>query len=246
MSYELKTVNFDPTKIKAITFDLDDTLYDNGPIIKQAEEQFILFLQKRLSIPITLTIFNEFKSECALADPDIVHDVVTWRMATILNLLQFYKLKFGEKYLRIAQQSMDVFIYYRNKVQIDLDVHKLLFDLNKKYRLAVISNGNLDINKVGLSPYFDFSLRAGVDGKSKPELDLFRKAQDIWKLPPDSILHVGDNFSTDVIGASLASWQTCWLCDDKYSFSQDAMNTNSHIQDANLKIKSILDLRILL
>lgn len=241
MKNKFKTFNFELLKIKAITFDLDDTLYDNRPVIKLAEAQFIASLQEQLKIALTLDEFNQFKAQCAIEDPDIVHDVITWRMAAILNLFHSYQLNLDKKHLQIAQQAMDVFVHYRHQIDVDVKVHQLLSELKKQYRLATITNGNVEVDQIGLSPYFDFALRAGLEGKSKPEPDLFLKAQSIWQLPADSILHVGDNFATDVLGAYSSNLQTCWLCEtDQVEIPQDQLHC------VNLKIQSILDLRCLL
>lgn len=231
--------NFNPLIIKGITFDLDDTLYDNKPVIKQAEFAFIDFLKKQFQIPLTLEQFNQFKTQCATSDPELIHDVVTWRMAALFLLLQYYQFDLNRMNLQLIQQAMDIFIDYRNRIKIDYSVLELLNKLSKKYRLGVISNGNADISRIGLSSYFDFALRSGKHGRCKPERDLFLKAQLIWQFKPEFILHVGDNFKTDIIGAHSAHFKTCWLY-------QEQIPCFTEITQADFIIHSILELNRLL
>ena len=77
--------------------------------------------------------------------------------------------------------------------------------------MVAITNGNVDENQIDLGQYFEFVLRAGPDGRSKPFPDMFVTAAKRLSLSPEQILHVGDHPVSDVQGAKQAGYQTCWL-----------------------------------
>lgn len=231
--------SFDASQIKAITFDLDDTLYDNVPVLKHAEAQFIQYLSRALQQPLTLEAFNQYKKKCVMADEMLIHDVVKLRIAAILLLLEERHYGFSPQHVEIAQQAMNVFIHYRSQIQLETKVHQLLARLKQNYRLGAITNGNADVEAMEIAHYFDFCLKAGADGLSKPHSDLFQKAEKIWQLEPSQLLHVGDNLETDVLGARNANWHSAWLCLDNAAF------LDPDLKGASVKLHSILDLNFL-
>jgi putative hydrolase of the HAD superfamily len=66
---------------------------------------------------------------------------------------------------------------------------------------VAITNGNAQPELFGLSGYFEFVLRAGPDGRSKPFADMYHLAAEKLNVPLGEILHVGDDLTTDVAGA---------------------------------------------
>ena len=58
--------------------------------------------------------------------------------------------------------------------------------------MGVITHGNVEIAKIGLGDYFQFSLRGGPDGRSKPFPEIFELASQKLNVPAHHILHVGD------------------------------------------------------
>jgi FMN hydrolase / 5-amino-6-(5-phospho-D-ribitylamino)uracil phosphatase len=197
--------------IKAITFDLDDTLYDNVPVIKKAESELIQKLQATTGLAhLTLETFNQLKQQMQEIDPDIYHDVVAWRIMTLRHL--FAKINLSTSQIdEKVQEMMAHFTYWRHQIDIPPDIHQLLNGLAERVPLAVITNGNVEVVKLGIDHYFEFSLRGGIDGRSKPYPDIFTLAAKQLAVSPANILHVGDNLYTDVMGAINAGMQACWL-----------------------------------
>ncbi len=85
-------------------------------------------------------------------------------------------------------------------------------------RLAVLSNWDERLHPVmravGLSDSFEFVLPSVEGPAPKPDVRLFRVAADRLSLPPGALLHVGDSWRDDVVGARAAGWVACWLCRD--------------------------------
>ncbi|MGF1701046.1 5-amino-6-(5-phospho-D-ribitylamino)uracil phosphatase YigB [Photobacterium makurazakiensis] len=201
---------------KALTFDLDDTLYDNRPVIRRAEQAMHDWLAA--NHPATTGIGREhwlaLKRQLAEADPMLRHDVTLWRYELIkIGLMQLgYSLIQAEC---AARQGVDVVLEVRNQVDVPEETHRVLGLLAEKRPLVAITNGNVDINKIGLGQYFDAVLMAGHDGLAKPEPILFAKAATFLKVAPQDILHVGDHLVTDVGGAKINGFQACWFNDSQ-------------------------------
>lgn len=198
--------------IKALTFDLDDTLYDNGPFLTKAVEQMMAVITQIDGLQnVELKEYNQVKQDVLIAQPQIYHDVLVWRMEAIRALLRLKGIKDKAIIEKIIEDAMNSFIFWRNKVVVPQASLDTLAILAKKYPLAVITNGNADINKIGLSDYFQFYLRGGEDGLSKPFTDMFITAAKQLNLPAEQILHVGDNLTADVQGAINSGMQACWI-----------------------------------
>jgi putative hydrolase of the HAD superfamily len=75
-------------------------------------------------------------------------------------------------------------------------------------RVAVISNseGMLEqlFGRLGILGAFDLVVDSGILGVEKPDPRIFRVALDRFGVSPERTLHLGDNFSTDVLGARAA------------------------------------------
>lgn len=200
------------TTIKALTFDLDDTLYDNAPFMAQAEAALINSLAQYDGLKNTrLSDFNKVKLAVLESQPNIYHDVLVWRAEAIKQFLYINGIQDKSQQEDIIDTAMHDFIFWRNKVVVPQQAIDMLVLLSKKYPLAVITNGNAEITKIGLSDYFQFSLRAGPDGLAKPYPDMFKLAAERLAIAPQNILHIGDNLFADVIGAINGGMQACWL-----------------------------------
>lgn len=198
--------------IKGLTFDLDDTLYDNGPFLKQAELHMMQTINQVDGLQqVQLTDYNHVKRQVLIEQPDIYHDVLQWRAESIRQLLRAKGLNDRTVIDRITVDAMDNFVFWRNKVVVPQESLDILAKLAEKYPLAVITNGNADINKIGLKDYFQFYLRGGADGLSKPFADMFVSAAKRLNVPAQHILHVGDHIIADVQGAINGGMQACWL-----------------------------------
>lgn len=197
--------------IKAITFDLDDTLYDNATIVENAESKLIDALNQLGKLGnLTLTEYYAVKSVVLNHHPEIYHDVIAWRSETIKYILQKAP-RSKHQIQQIIDESMSLFTDWRHAMTVPQSSYDLLIYLANKYPLAVITNGNVDINRIGLKDYFQFSLRGGADGRSKPFPEVFQLAVQKLSVDANHILHIGDSLSADVNGAIKSGLQSCWI-----------------------------------
>ena len=96
------------------------------------------------------------------------------------------------------------------------DVTRTLSALREHgYHPGVISNwdGNLpDMCQAwGIAPFFDFILASWGVGYAKPNPLIFQEAMRRAAVSADAILHVGDSYNADVLGAQAAGLSAVWL-----------------------------------
>lgn len=225
--------------ISVLSFDLDDTLYNNQPVIAAAEAAMLASLAHYA--PITQSYGSDFwwqqRRSLAKAQPEIRHDIGRWRLLGIEAGLVELGLTSCEA-AEIAELAYDAFWQARTTINIAPEVTHLLKQLAERYQLIAITNGNACINKMGLSDLFEFSLQAGPDGRMKPYPDLFLTAAQRLNVAPSAILHIGDSHRADVLGALAAGCQAAWL--DHY---QQSVSILPHIRIRELSSLTLLDPR---
>ena len=198
--------------VAAITFDLDDTLYDNGPAIARAEQWMLSHLRSEYLATAMLDKprWLALKRQLLLSRPELRDDVSLARLHGIREAL----VQGGMPPSQATQEAETVFAGFlaeRSKIAVSDETHALLARLAGRYPLAVITNGNLDLVQAGLADYFTLVCKAGAGARMKPAPDMFMQVQAALGLAPDRILHVGDHPETDVLGARLHGFRAAWL-----------------------------------
>lgn len=195
-----------------LSFDLDDTLYPNAAVIAGAE----LAMQQQLQRLLGDVSYNQpgywwqQRQLLAAQQPQVRHDVSRWRLLALeqgLVAQGHSRCSAGD----IAEVAMLAFLQARSHIQLAPTVRPLLSQLANHFALIAITNGNADLQRMGIADLFQFALRAGPDGRMKPYPDLFLQAATRLQVPPAQILHIGDHPNSDVQGALNAGCQTCWL-----------------------------------
>ncbi|MGC9459353.1 5-amino-6-(5-phospho-D-ribitylamino)uracil phosphatase YigB [Vibrio genomosp. F10] len=200
--------------IQAMTFDLDDTLYDNRPVILRVERKITQWLHQNhpISAQRPLEWWQQVKRDVMINEPMLKHDVTRWRFTQVYQGLKL--LGYNDEQADLAATAaIDKVLELRSQFQVPDETHRVLTLLSQRYPLVAITNGNVDVHKIALDPYFSLVLKAGPDGRAKPAEDLFVKASEFLKVAPKHILHVGDHLITDVVGAKNNGFQACWFND---------------------------------
>lgn len=204
--------------IKAITLDLDDTLWPVWPTIERAEKALGLWLSQHA--PMAATLFanaaqrNEIRTEIVRTRPELGHDLSALRRESIRAALT----RSNENPL-LAEPAFDVFFAERNRVNLFHDAILALEFLSARFPIVALSNGNADIERIGIKPYFRASISAQAFGMAKPDARIFHAAAGAVDVSPAAVLHIGDDAGLDVLGALNAGMQTVWLNRDDSSWS---------------------------
>jgi FMN hydrolase / 5-amino-6-(5-phospho-D-ribitylamino)uracil phosphatase len=96
-------------------------------------------------------------------------------------------------------------------VQVYADVVPGLARLGSRYALASLSNGNADLQRIGLDHVFAVSLNAQQIGAAKPQRRCFERLAAELHLSAAEIVYVGDDPLLDVVAARQAGLPTAWM-----------------------------------
>ena len=196
-------------QVRAITFDLDDTLWPIAPVMVRAEQCLDAWLHAhcpRSAQAYPIERMRALRDRIAQENPQIAHDFAAQRRLSLRAALEPHG--YGEDHIDAAFAA---FYAERNRVHCYADALPALQQLVARYPLAAITNGNADLDAIGIQAHFRFVLHAGAFGVAKPAADIFHAACTKLALAPHEVLHVGDAADHDVIGAHHAGMRTAWL-----------------------------------
>lgn len=197
-------------RIRAISLDLDDTLWPIWPTIERAEATLQRWLATHA--PTTAALSATPGTLRAVRDgmveqrPDLVHDLSALRRESIRVLLR----RAGDD-PALAEPAFDVFFAERQRVELFADALPALDFLTARYPLVALSNGNADVHRVGLGGYFKAAFSAREFGVGKPDPRIFHAAASAVNVAPHEVLHVGDDAHLDGVGGLDAGMQVAWL-----------------------------------
>ena len=200
----------DPARIKAISLDLDDTLWPIWPTIERAEATLAAWLREHAPATAALAgdpqALREARHYLQIKRPDLSHDLSALRRESI----RFVLLKAGDDPM-LAEPAFEVFFAERHRVELFEDALPALEWLASRYPVVAVSNGNADVHRVGLGRHFHAALSAREFGVGKPDARIFHAAADAAGVRPSEVLHVGDDAQLDALGALVAGLQVAWL-----------------------------------
>lgn len=217
--------------IQAITFDLDDTLYDNGPVIRQAEQTLTTFIRAHYPIAAALGAadWQHIRRTLISETPALASDMGELRLRTLTRALQHDVS--GAALSQAAKACFECFYHARSELTLTDEVHRTLAHLARRVPLVGITNGNVDPKRIGIDSYFDTIFHASLSRPMKPARPLFDDAAAHLDQAPARILHVGDNLIKDVHGALNAGYQTAWFaCNRPMQLPRERVSSLPHVQ----------------
>jgi FMN hydrolase / 5-amino-6-(5-phospho-D-ribitylamino)uracil phosphatase len=194
---------------RALTLDLDDTLWPVAPVIARAEEVLHTWLATqapRTAARYPVVAMRHLRAEVGRAQPALAHDLTALRLAAITQALQ----RSGDD-PALAGEALDLFMAERNRVVFYDEVLPALERLAARFPLLALSNGNADVHQVGLGHCFVGRIGAREAGVAKPDARIFAAACQALALPASAVLHVGDDWVMDVLGARSAGLHSAWV-----------------------------------
>jgi putative hydrolase of the HAD superfamily len=197
------------TPLKAILFDLDDTLWPIAPVIAQAETTLHAWLAEhapKVAQRFTIDELRAHRMALLAEQPALRLDLGKLRRAG----LEAAFAHVGEDHTHI-DAAMRHFAAARNAVTPYEDVLPGLLKLKQRLMLGTITNGNADLDVVGLAHHFTVSLAAAHFGRGKPDAAIFLAACEAMGVAPQEAVYVGDDLQLDVQGAQLAGLRAVWM-----------------------------------
>ena len=203
----MQTLTREP--IRALLFDLDDTLWPITPVIERAEK--LLFDWLREQVPqvteqYTIAAMRTRRTELMAIHPRFRVDLWALRHAALTEA--FLACGADTAYI---DEAMAVFTTARNQVTLFDDVAICLPRLSDHITLGSLTNGAADLQQIGLDRHFRISLAAHQIGRAKPDPVAFHTACEALGLPPSQVAYVGDDLRLDVEGAQKAGLTGIWI-----------------------------------
>lgn len=200
-------------RVRLLTFDLDDTLWEVTPVLIEAEHSVRRFLKNHCPL-----VLEKFSTEDFIAlrrrlfadEPDLRHQISQLRIRAMQLALQ--ESGYDERQAQqFSQQAFQVFIEARHAVDYFDGVIDSLEELHTRYQLGVLTNGNADINRLDIRPYFKFAIAAEHINASKPAPDHFHEAMQRSRVTAEEMIHIGDHPEHDIYGAQQLGIKTIWV-----------------------------------
>ena len=195
--------------IRAITLDLDDTLWEIGPVIRDAERALWNWLganYPRIPERFTADDMLQLRQQVIEEFTDRSHDFSFMRRAVLSKVAE--ASGYDDE---LVEPAFEVFYRVRNSVELFPDVVPHLERLYARYTVVAVTNGNANLEAIGISHLFDGVVTAIEAGAAKPSRRIFELAIEKAGVANDRILHVGDHPETDVHGAREAGLRTAWI-----------------------------------
>lgn len=195
--------------IRCVTFDLDDTLWECGPLLMAAEEAFYDWIDAhypRISTRYSFTELIAHRREYFRQHPGMEHDFTYLRRRWLHHLAELFD--YGSE---LVEPAFRVFWEHRNAVTLFDGAHTLLDGMRDRYAVGAITNGNADVHHIGIGHYFDFVITAARAGAAKPKPAIFHAALDAAGVKASDAAHVGDDPERDIRGAQAVGMRTVWV-----------------------------------
>jgi FMN hydrolase / 5-amino-6-(5-phospho-D-ribitylamino)uracil phosphatase len=197
------------TDIRALAFDLDNTLWEVEPVLVRAEQRLIEWLRAnwpRIPERFSLEEMRAARRQLALDQPERAHDFNYLRTASMARHAR--DCGYEET---VGAEAFEVFFSARNEVDVYQDVRGALERLAKRFSLATLSNGNADLERIGLAELFSVSLNACAVGCAKPDPRSFQALVRALSVPAQEVAYVGDDPYIDIEGARRCGLRAIWM-----------------------------------
>ena len=199
--------------MKAVLFDVDDTLYDQLHPFQRAYEKHFNF--PNVSIEMLYILSRKYSDEVFhLSESGDMTMEEMYRYRIGKALAYFDHEITSEK----AMEFQKTYQQYQQLIELTPDmINALNYCKEKQVILGIITNGPLDhqkrkINQLHLKKWIPESniFISSEIGVAKPDPEIFYLAEKKLKLNKKNTYFVGDSFQNDIIGAKSAGWKAIW------------------------------------
>nr|WP_245398290.1 HAD family hydrolase [Vibrio parahaemolyticus] len=208
--------------LKAIFFDMDETLCATSQADKAAGQKFAAWIQQtypQVSDPQAFLqrylqgVYKKLNAEF----PQLVAllpDENAFRCGLIQTILAEDGIHIDAEQAQQAQHYFDsarigAFTFFPG-------VKEMLTDLRKHYKLVVITNGPIfsqhpKLKATQMDEWVDHIIVGGEEPEEKPAASIFQKALNLVDIKPEEALHIGDSLAADIAGANNMGILSVWV-----------------------------------
>lgn len=220
----------DVRRVRAITLDLDDTLWPIWPTIARAEQVLQAWLAEHAPATAAWCTgtarLKAARAAVVQARPDLAHDLSALRRESIRAVLA----QAGDD-PSLAEPAFDVFFAERQRVTLFDDALPALRRLSARFPVVALSNGNANLEQVGIAVHFSGAVSAREFGVAKPDARIFHAAAGAAGAAPGEVLHVGDDAHLDGVGALRAGMQLAWVNRADHAWDHEPWRPHATVPD---------------
>ncbi|HFI2659419.1 HAD family hydrolase [Streptococcus suis] len=200
--------------MKALIFDVDDTLYDQIQPFERALERHTEVAREQIE-PLYLS-FRRYADE-------VFEATAIGKMS--LKDSHIYRMKhaladFGYQVSDATALAIQIdYDYFQGQIELS-PVFPEIFSWCQAQGIAmgIITNGPYrhqlrKIRTMGLVNWFELEhvLISGQVGITKPNPAIFQLMEERLEMSGEDICYLGDSFENDVVGAKAANWKAIWF-----------------------------------
>lgn len=190
--------------IRAVLFDLDNTLYDHDPAFEAWANHFVA---------------THFPAEQQVRLTRVLQQMIALDATgkqSHAELFTRLKTLFPSLPPEVDELCYAFYMRWLEQMTLTEDAMHLLNALDAaQIPFGIITNGpvqqNLKLDRLGLSARAKCIFISAVFGTHKPDPAIFRAAAEALNLSCEQILFVGDSPEADICGAKGVGMQTAWL-----------------------------------
>lgn len=200
--------------VRAVLFDVDDTLFDRKlaqnialeQIVAQFPRLFQTLETERIAAAFTESDRITTRDFEAGAPSDGLRDARSRQFLRLLDIQEDY-----------AEAITAIYVRECPKVNAPVPgAITVVEGLSRRFKVGVVSNGLPDIQyqkleTIGLRHLFSCIILSEEIGIRKPDPRIFSHAASRLNVSPQECLNVGDSYANDVVGAKNAGMMTCWF-----------------------------------
>jgi len=189
--------------IKAIIFDLDNTILDRTSTFRRFTNSLLSTYFKH--VESTKEIFDRivyldqdgYKDKSELFS-ELIEELPWSTKPRMAELLDFYTAEYVKSAV-LMDQAREVVLYLR-----------------KKYKIGMITSGKTSIqygkiDQLGIRNDFDLIIVSEEAGIKKPDPRIFEMASNKLKVKPEECIYIGDHPINDIEGAAKTGMGTIWI-----------------------------------
>lgn len=211
--------------VKALCFDLDDTLLESGRLAR-AVEGVCTMLAMRTGIDVA-SLLQANNEAWQTYWPTIEQDWTLGKLDTPSIGLEAWARTLracGCDALDLPYRARDMAWELQFEgIRVFDDVAAQLSSLQERYPLALITNGASDlqrekVRRLSIEHHFNIIVISDEAGCCKPDPAVFRHALDKLGVEANASWHIGDSPANDVDGARAAGMTGVWLNRERKSW----------------------------
>lgn len=201
--------------MKAIVFDVDDTLYDRSEPFRRAYAEMFGNLTENL-------VRELYWASCKRGD-EVFEAAQTGRMPMEASQIYRFQKGFSDVGIQITdRQALDfqqIYAARQQEIVVPEGMKRVLdFCRLKKAPMGIITNGSTrhqwnKIHRLEMEKWIpeEWIVVSGECNIRKPDEKIFKYMEERMGLINGEYYYIGDSYANDMVGAVKAGWKTVWL-----------------------------------